>query len=250
MVTRLRRWLAIVLCTAVFLVGCTVPQSSDHLEQQVLDIIRANPNVILEAVQTYQAEQQAAAESQRFADLEVALQGIAAEPASRIGDSPIKGSADLQYVLYEFSDFECPFCGRSQAVVSEFLDRHPEVTLVFKHFPLTQIHPEAIRAAAAAWAAQQQGKFWQYHDALFANQNRLGEGYYQQLAKELRLNLATFNRDRLAADDAIRLDMKLGEDLGLRGTPFFTLNGLPLPGAVPLSQFEAALTQLKGDVAG
>ena len=245
MLTQLRRWLAILLCTAVFLAGCSVPQSSNRLEQQVLDIIRANPNVILEAVQTYQTEQQTAAEEQRLADLEVALQGIAADPSSQIGDSPTKGSTNLQYVLYEFSDFECPFCGRSQAVVSEFLERHPEVTLVFKHFPLTQIHPEAMPAATAARAAQQQDKFWQYHDALFAHQDRLGEDYYQQLAKDLRLNVNTFNRDRQAAADDIRSDIELGQNLRLRGTPFFALNGIPLPGAVPLSEFEGALAQLK-----
>ena len=250
MVIQLRRWLAIVLCTAFFLVGCTAPQSSDRLEQQVLEIIRANPDVVLNTLQTYQAEQQVEAESRRLADLEAALKGIATDPASQIGDSPTKGSEDFQYVLYEFSDFECPFCGRSQAVVAQFLDRHPEVTLVFKHFPLPRIHPQAIPAARAARAAQQQGKFWEYHDALFAHQDRLGEEYYLQIAKDLKLNLRDFNRDRLVAEGDIRRDMEFGENLGLRGTPFFTLNGVPIPGAVPLSEFEAALAQLKENAAG
>ncbi|MGK7909643.1 MAG: DsbA family protein [Synechococcus sp.] len=248
----LRRRLVLLLCTAlaVWVAGCSAPQSSTSLEEQVLDIIRANPDVVLEAVQTYQQEQQVAAASQRLKELEVALQDLAADPASQIGDSPVKGSDSLQYVLYEFSDFECPFCGRAQPVVAEFLENHPDVTLVFKHLPLPRIHPQAIPAAQASWAAQQQGKFWEYHDALFANQDRLGEDYYVELAKKMMLDMRKFNRDRAAADEAIRKDMAWGEELGLRGTPFFTLNGIPLPGAQPLSEFEAALAQLQEEFPG
>ena len=244
MVTRLRRWLALVLCIAL-LASCGAAQSSTDLEQQVLDIIRANPAVVIEVIQTYQAEQQAEAQSQALASFEAALEEIAADPTSEIGESPTKGSEELQYILYEFSDFECPFCGRSQSVVAEFLEKHPEVTLVYKHFPLTQIHPQAMPAAQASWAAQQQGKFWEYHDALFANQDRLGDDYYMELARELGLDARQFDRDRQAALDPIRRDMELGESIGLNGTPFFALNGVPLPGAVPLTAFETALAQLK-----
>ncbi|MEL7083290.1 MAG: DsbA family protein [Cyanobacteria bacterium J06597_1] len=244
MVNRIHRWFAVVL-SLVLLTSCSATQSSANLEQQVLDIIRANPDIVLEAVQSYQAEQQAAAQSETLAQYEVALQGIAADPTSEIGQSPTKGSEELQYVLYEFSDFECPFCGRSQPVISEFLENHPEVTLVYKHFPLAQIHPQAIPAAQASWAAQQQGKFWEYHDALFANQGRLGDDYYVELASALHLNRAKFERDRQSAADAIRRDLELGEAIGLNGTPFFTLNGVPLPGAVPVEALETALEQAK-----
>ncbi|MEM9568420.1 MAG: DsbA family protein [Cyanobacteria bacterium P01_E01_bin.34] len=244
MVSRINCWFAVAL-SLVLLTSCSATQSSVNLEQQVLDIIRANPDIVLEAVQSYQIEQQAAAQSQALAQYEIALQGIAADPTSEIGQSPIKGAAELQYVLYEFSDFECPFCGRSQPVISEFLGNHPDVTLVYKHFPLVQIHPQAIPAAQASWAAQQQDKFWEYHDALFANQGRLGDDYYLELASELNLNMAIFERDRQAASDAISRDIRLGESIGLNGTPFFTLNGIPLPGAVPLEALESALEQAK-----
>lgn len=227
------------------LASCSTSPSSSQLEGQVLDIIRSNPDVVIEAIQAYQAEQQAEAQSQILAQYEVALEGIAADPTSEIGQSPIAGSEDLQYVLYEFSDFECPFCGRSQPVISEFLDKHPDVTLVFKHFPLVQIHPQAMPAAEASWAAQQQDKFWDYHDALFANQDRLGDRYYRQLATELNLNMSRFERDRQAAAESIRSDIELGEAIGLNGTPFFTLNGIPIPGAVPLEALESALQQAK-----
>ena len=244
MVSCIRRWFAVVLCI-VLLASCSATQSSSNLEQQVLDIIRANPDVVIESVQAYQAEQQAQAQSRELADFEAALGGIAADPTSEIGESPTKGSSELQYVLYEFSDFECPFCARMQPVISEFLDNHPEVTLVYKHFPLVQIHPQAVPAAQASWAAQQQDQFWSYHDALFANQDRLGEDYYVELANELNLDMAKFERDRQSATDAIRRDVELGEAIGLNGTPFFTLNGIPLPGAVPLDALESALEQAK-----
>ncbi|WP_017328013.1 thioredoxin domain-containing protein [Synechococcus sp. PCC 7336] len=239
MVANLRRWCLLVAICSLCLAGCG--PSPEQLQSQVIEIIRSNPQVIIESVQTYQAEQQAAATVAREEQQARALQPFANDPAGQIGTSPTRGAEDLAYVLYEFSDFQCPFCARSQATVEAFVNAHSKVALVFKHFPLQQIHPEALPAAQAAWAAHQQGKFWQYHDALFSHQDRLGEDYYLELASTLRLDLDRFNSDRPKANAAIRTDLEMAQQLGLQGTPFFTLNGIPLSGAVPLEQFEAAL---------
>jgi protein-disulfide isomerase len=188
------------------------------LEEQVLQILRDNPEVILESVQNYQEQQEAL---QRQAQ-QTFLQQLQVQPASIIGDSPILGSPEAEFVLLEFSDFQCPFCGQAHTVVQDFMDKHQdEVTFVYKNFPLVQIHPQAQPAALAAWAAFQQGKYWPFHDALFELQNQLGEDLYLALAEDLDLDLEQFNRDRSSskAVSAINQDVLLAEQAQIRGTP-------------------------------
>ena len=103
----------------------------------------------------------------------------------------------------------------------------------------------ALPAAKAAWAAGQQGKFWQYHNILYANQNQLSDGFYVQIAKELGLNLGKFQADRNSQDaiNAIEKDIKLAELLGISGTPFFIMNDETFSGAVQLSSLEKYLSK-------
>ena len=124
------------------------------------------------------------------------------------------------------------------------MDKHgDEVTLVYKHFPLFTIHPQALPAAKASWAAQQQGKFWDYYDALFEQQDNLGEDFYIELAEDLDLDMEQFERDRNSrnADLAIEKDMELAQEIGIQGTPLFIFNGQVFSGAIPLSTLEEAL---------
>ena len=117
----------------------------------------------------------------------------------------------------EFGDFQCPFCAEAEPTVKQFIAQHADqVTLVYKHFPLSQIHPQATSAAQAAWAAQQQGRFWEYHDALFDQQKQLGEDLYLAIAEELDLDLEQFNRDRNSSEAkaAIDQDLELAQKIG------------------------------------
>jgi protein-disulfide isomerase len=209
--------------------------------EQVLQIIRNHPEVILESVQAYQQEQQ---QEQLKQIRQVFLQALENNPKVVIRESPTTGASDLKILLVEFSDFQCPYCAQASKTIKEFMAKHQdEVTLVYKHFPLTPIHPEAMPAAKAAWAAGQQGKFWEYHDALFSQQDKLGEQLYLATAKSLNLDLEKFDRDRANADAAIEEDIRLAQTLRLSGTPFFVLNGEALSGAVQLSDFEEALAR-------
>jgi protein-disulfide isomerase len=208
------------------------------LEQQVLEIIRRNPKAIIESVQAYQEEQQQKVQQARqgfLQDLRTNTKGV-------IGDSPTTGSTQLKTVLIEFSDFECPYCAEANKTLKDLLAKYPnQFTLVYKHFPLVQIHDQALPAAKAAWAAYQQGKFWQYHDALFTNQKQLGESLYLNIAKNLNLDLAKFKRDRNLADKAIQQDLQMAYKLGLSGTPSFIINSQNLSGPVQLSEIESIL---------
>ena len=148
--------------------------------------------------------------------------------------------------MVEFSDFQCPFCATTNKNLKDFMAKHKDkVTLVYKHFPLTQIHPEALPAARAAWAANKQGKFWEYHDALFANQAKLNDAFYLETATSLKLDLLKFNADRKLADTFIVQDFQLGRKLGVEGTPTLLMNGEVLSGAASLADLEKALAKVK-----
>ncbi|MGL5081164.1 MAG: DsbA family protein [Microcoleaceae cyanobacterium] len=251
---RLRGWQA--FATSLFcivclvLVSCSKPaQSSDptkvspEFEQQVIQVIRNNPEVILQSVQAYQEKQQEDLKQSRGKFLDQ----MRTNPKAVIGNSPTKGSPDQKIVLLEFSDFQCPFCAKAHKTVQQFMEkRQGQVTLVYKHLPLTQIHPEALPAAKASWAAQQQGKFWEYQDALFTNQDKLGEDLYTKIAQDLSLDLEKFNSDRKseAAATEIQADIQLASGLGIQGTPFFVMNGETLSGAVELSEIEAIFARV------
>jgi protein-disulfide isomerase len=246
---RLKQLLGWILIS-VMLFSCAAPSVNadskidPKLEEQVLQIIRKNPNVILEAVQSYQENQQKSQQEnqQKF------VRELQQNPKAIVGQSPVKGAPQSKVVLVEFSDFQCPYCGAAANTVKQFMEkRKNDVTFVYKHLPLTSIHAEALPAAKAAWAAQQQGKFWEFHDALFSQQKGLGDAFYQETAKKLGLDLAKFNSDRAskAADDAIKQDTQIAEKLGISGTPFFIMNGNTLSGAVELSELEAAYSKSK-----
>ena len=213
---------------------------SPQMEQQVLQIIREHPEVLIESVQAYQKQQQQQVQQSRQAF----LQDLKINRTAVIGDSPVTGSPNSKIVLVEFSDFECPYCGEANKTLKKFMAKHQdEVTLVYKHFPLTPIHAQALPAAKAAWAANQQGKFWEYSDALFSNQKQLGEALYLDIATNLKLDLDKFKSDRSYADNAIGKDIQLAEKLGLTGTPFFVMNGETFSGAVKLSEIENVLAR-------
>jgi protein-disulfide isomerase len=214
---------------------------SPVLEKQILEVIRKNPQVIVDILQKYAVEQQKKEAQSQAA----ALKKLRKDVKSAIGDSPVMGAADRQIVLVAFSDFQCPFCAKANDSLKKFMGKHKnKVTLVYKHFPLTQIHAEALPAARAAWAANKQGKFWEYHDALFANQAKLGDAFYLETAKKLNLDLKKFDRDRQAADNAIVNDFRLGRKLGVEGTPTFIMNGEVVSGESSLADLEKMFNQV------
>lgn len=209
-----------------------------QLEQQVLEIIRKNPQVLIESVQAYQEQQKTEVQQAR----QEFIQDLRSKTQSIIAASPTIGSTELKTVLIEFSDFECPYCSEAQKTLKQLLAKYPDqLTLVYKNFPLYQIHDQALPSARSAYAAQQQGKFWEYHDALFANQKRLGEKLYLEIAKKLNLDLAKFKNDRNLADSAIQKDLQLAEKLGLSGTPSFIIKSQNVAGPVQLSEIEDIL---------
>jgi protein-disulfide isomerase len=139
---------------------------------------------------------------------------------------PAKGKEKVELVVFE--DFECPFCAKNAPNLKIFQNRFPKrVRLVFKHFPLNSIHPNAQLASEAALAAKAQGKFWEMHDKIYANQKSLTKEDLVRYAKELGLNMAKFNtalETRQYKPDVER-DARDGRTAGIRSTPTVLLNG-------------------------
>ncbi len=148
--------------------------------------------------------------------------------------------------IVEVSDFECPFCSQVSESLKQVKAEHGDkVRLAFKHFPLSDIHPQARSAHAASIAAQAQGKFWEYHDKLFAGQSELGEASYVKWAKELKLNIGKFNKVRKSAATKARIDADLdvGRSIRVDGTPHTVINGRKLAGALPIELFNKVVAQ-------
>jgi protein-disulfide isomerase len=160
------------------------------------------------------------------------------------GDGNARGPADAPVTLVEFSDYECPFCKNAEAVVAEVLERYPtQVRFVYRHFPLDQIHKQARTAALAAECADAQGKFWEYHQALFEGAPKLAEADLKTYADAVGLDRAAFD-PCLAQQQpmaTIGNDIDAGDKAGVRGTPAFFVNGLPLSGGRSLADFAAVI---------
>ncbi len=174
-----------------------------------------------------------------------------------VGNSPIKGPKNAPLTLIEFADFQCPACFAARdSFLKPLLGQYTgKIRLVFKHYPLPQ-HDYAISAAKAAWAAQQQGKFYEYYELLFNNQKLLTaqkpperEQTLLKLAQQLKLDPTRFNKDRtsLSAEEAIKADMQLGNTIGLQGTPTFVLNGIQLSAATQPEVIKVIVEVLKKD---
>jgi len=141
--------------------------------------------------------------------------------------SPSKGPESAPITLIEFADFECPFCALEAPVLEKMWQAHQsDVRFVYKYFPLPA-HPHGESAARAAIAAGNQGKFWEMHDTLFANRDHLEGADVDGYAKGMGLDLAKFHADMQAqaTSDRIDRDKKLGESVGVQGTPSIFING-------------------------
>jgi protein-disulfide isomerase len=162
-------------------------------------------------------------------------------------DDPVLGDEDAPITIVEFSDFECPFCSRFRADTFDQIlaDYGDEVQIVYRDFPLTQIHPHAQQSAEAAECADDQGAFWDYHDLLFANQTALDTESLIGYAEELGLDVEEFTQCVESGEhtDEVLADLNEGRSYGVSGTPTFFINGVRLVGAQPYAAFQQVIEQ-------
>jgi protein-disulfide isomerase len=158
---------------------------------------------------------------------------------------PARGPDKAPVTIVEFSDFQCPYCGREFPVVERLMKEYDgKVRLVFRHFPL-DFHPYAQKAAEAGACAADQGtdKFWKLHDKMFGNQQKLAVDDLKGYAKEIGVDTARFDKclDTGEKRSLVESDEKAGQEAGVSGTPAFFVNGIFINGAVPYEQFKETL---------
>jgi protein-disulfide isomerase len=159
--------------------------------------------------------------------------------------SPAKGPANAKVTLVEFSDFQCPFCSRVTPTLDQIEKEYGnQVRVVFKHLPLG-MHSKAPAAHAAAEAAHRQGKFWEMHDLIFANQREMSPEKYVEYAGQIEIDVERFKRDVAAASVKQKIDADAQEaaKLGVTGTPGFFINGRFLRGARPFNSFKELIDE-------
>ncbi len=156
---------------------------------------------------------------------------------------PARGPEGAKITIVEFSDFECPFCGKAEEAVTQVMEKYAgKVRLVFRHFPLN-FHPHAPKAAEASMCANDQGKFWEMHKQLFANREALGIEDLKKHAATIGLDVAKFTEclDGNKMKALVEKDTKEGGEAGVSGTPAFFINGKLLSGAQPFAEFEKVI---------
>jgi protein-disulfide isomerase len=150
------------------------------------------------------------------------------------GRDHIRGPVDAPVTLIQYGDYQCSYCALAHTVVDAIQARAgKEICFLYRHFPMTTVHPHAESVAEVAEAAGAQGKFWPMHDLLFENQERLAMPYLVAYAKSLGLDGEQFSRDAAARAYAtkIREDFMSGMRSGVNGTPTFFINGVRYDGA-------------------
>ncbi len=156
-------------------------------------------------------------------------------------DDPALGPADAKVTIVEFGDFQCPFSRASVTTMKQLLEKYGnKIRFIFRDFPNSSIHENATNAAVAAACAQTQGKFWQYYDLLFLNQENLLQSDLLRYAEQLRMDTATFQQCLLTEQrkQEVDDDFQAGTNLGVSGTPTWFINGHRVEGAIPYKTFE------------
>lgn len=162
-----------------------------------------------------------------------------------VGDSATKGGKDAWVTIIEVSDFQCPYCNRVGPTIKALQEKYKDdLRVVFKHNPLS-FHQRAKPAAKAAECAHEQGKFWEMHDAMFANQRQLEDADLKKYASQIGLNASAFETCYKSGkyDKKIEADQQQAVALGAAGTPAFFINGRFLSGAQPQANFERIIDE-------
>lgn len=223
----------------------------------LVEALKKEKKAVLEIVQEAAREAQARAQKEEEErDRKEFEESFNNPKKPKIGAKSLaSGPRDAKYILVEYSDFQCPYCGRGWQTVQSLKKKYgKDLQFVYKHLPLSNIHPEAMTAAAWMQAASLQSmeKAFRFHDALYQNQSKLGLEFYKKTAAEMGLDAARLEKDAAspAVMASIQEDLAEAKEFGFSGTPGFLLNGVPVRGAYPLEHFEEIMRRLDGKKGG
>ncbi|WP_027135161.1 DsbA family protein [Geminicoccus roseus] len=201
------------------------------IEEVVRDLLRREPELVMEALQALQAKR----ESEEAAQAKMAVSSNA--EALKGTPAEVVANPEGDVTLVEFMDYNCGYCRRMTPTLRDLVEQDKGVRFVLKEFPI--LGPESVVAARAAVAARNQDRYWDMHLALMESEDISMEGV-RVIAQQLGLDMAKLEADMNApeTDQVLAEDMQLARELGLRGTPAFVLGGEIIPGAVPPEQLQ------------
>ncbi|MBV8070415.1 MAG: thioredoxin domain-containing protein [Acidobacteriaceae bacterium] len=203
-----------------------------------LQEIKLSLQANLKAIQTRQARQDYADSLRAKAEVTLLLEQPRVEVAFDQGR--LRGDPNAVVTIVEFADFQCPYCKQTETTLNDLLRKYPgQIKLAFRDFPLGSIHPYAEKAAEAARCAGKQGKYWEFHDALFANQPKLDEPGLKAIAQTLSLDENSFQACLASGEYKAQVsrDQEDGKRAGISSTPGFFINGIAVTGAQPETAF-------------
>jgi protein-disulfide isomerase len=230
--------------------------AQEFSKQALQKLLNENPEIILDLLKKYKLDvlklTDEAAREARIQSEEQELEEALNNPKQpKITEQTrIRGNKQAKYTLVEYSDFQCAYCGRSFPIVEALRQRYGnDFRFIYKHFPLLDIHPQAMPAARynEAISLQSQEKAWEFHDILFRNQDKLSEKFYEETSGKLGIDIKRLKRDLKSkkVTAVIEEDIREARELGFSGTPGFVLNGVPIHGAYPIKYFETIIERLE-----
>jgi protein-disulfide isomerase len=235
-------------------VGLVTEKEIEDFYQQNKARLPGDEQALREKIRAFLQQQKLASRRQAFVDSLRAqakiINRLKPPPLLRVNLSvagaPFRGAANAPVTIVEFSEFQCPFCHRVQATLKQLLERYPgKLKLVHRDFPLDSLHPLARRASEAARCAQDQGRFWEYHDTLFTHFPQATPNDLKEYAQKVGIDVNKF--DSCLSDGvhkaAVQRDVEEGMRLGVTGTPAFFINGRPIQGAQPIEAFARVIDE-------
>jgi len=215
------------------------PAQKEAVERLVREVIRTNPEIILEALESHD-QRQKETEARRFVDaLAAQKRAVRSDPHSEIAGNP---QGDVTVV--EFFDYRCPYCRQAHTQLQALLKRDPKVRVVLKEFPI--LGPESVLASRAAIAAREQGKYLPFHTALLETR-ALNEETIFRLAADVGLDVDRLKKDmgKPEVQAIIMRNRKLAETLGITGTPAFVIGDQLAPGALGVERLAAMVEEAR-----
>ena len=206
-------------------------RSEDRVKDLVLEAIRENPEIVLEAVQIIERR-----EKERQATAAASVLSENRDLLENDPNAPVLGNPQGDVTVVEFFDYNCPYCRRVKPHIETLLKKDPNVKLVYREWPI--LGDGSVFAARAALAAREQGKYEEFHWALMGMQGRAEEASVIQVAQDIGLDIPQLRRDMQAPeiDAHIATSMEMSRALGFNGTPSFVIGDALVPGVIEADQ--------------
>ncbi|MFA6031374.1 MAG: DsbA family protein [Myxococcota bacterium] len=242
------RFLMLVIATAWLALGpglhgqamAAGEMSQDEFDKRVHDYILANPDVVMQALQSLDARQREADAKEAKGVLAAKADEVFHDPAS-----PVGGNAQGNVTMAEFFDYNCPYCRQVAPIMAQAAADDPQLRIVYKEFPI--LGPDSVFAAKAALAADKQGKYAAFHKALFGTRTRVTEAVVLKVAAETGLDVSRLKTDMQHPDIQASIDrnVALAQALKINGTPGFVVGDQIFPGATDLATMKSLIEQAR-----